>query len=79
MFARVLLVLLAAVVLWAVLARSSAATGPERHYVVRPTDTLWSIAERHYTGDPRAGVWELQQRNGLSSTVIAPGEVLVLP
>jgi hypothetical protein len=79
MFARVLLVLLAAVVLWAVLARSSAATGPERRYVVRPTDTLWSIAERHYAGDPRAGVWELQQRNGLRSTVITPGEVLVLP
>jgi LysM repeat protein len=79
MFARVLLVLLAAVVLWAVLARSSAATGPEHRYVVRPTDTLWSIAERHYAGDPRAGVWGLQQRNGLRSTVITPGEVLVLP
>jgi LysM repeat protein len=79
MFARLLLIALAVVVLWAVFARSSSATGPERRYVVRPTDTLWSIAERHYAGDPRAGVWELQQRNGLRGTTIAPGQVLVLP
>lgn len=79
MFGRVLVIVVAAVVLWAAFARSSAATGPERRYVVRPADTLWSIAERHYGGDPRSGVWELQQRNGLRGTTIAPGQVLRLP
>jgi LysM repeat protein len=79
MFVRVLFIALAVVVLWAVFARSSSATGPERRYVVRPADTLWSIAASHYAGDPRAGVWELQQRNGLHGTTIAPGQVLVLP
>jgi LysM repeat protein len=79
MFVRVLMLVLVGVVLWAVFARSSAATGPERRYVVRPADTLWAIAERHYAGDPRAAVWELQQRNDLKGTTIAPGQVLVLP
>ena len=79
MFVRVLIVALAAVVLWAVFAHSSSATGPEQRYVVRPADTLWSIAQRHYAGDPREGVWELQRRNHLSGSTIAPGQVLVLP
>jgi hypothetical protein len=79
MFVRLLIVALVSVVLWAMFAHSSGATGPERHYVVRPADTLWSIAARTYAGDPRQGVWELQQRNDLAGTTIAPGQVLVLP
>ena len=66
------------VVLWAAFARSSDASGPERRYVVQPQDTLWSIAARGYS-DPREGVWEIQGRNGLQGTVLAPGQVLVLP
>ena len=46
---------------------------------MKPGDTLWSIAERTYAGDPREGVWELRKRNGLDSTTIAPGQVLVVP
>jgi len=46
---------------------------------VKPGDTLWSIAERTYAGDPREGVWELRERNGLDSTTITPGQVLVVP
>ncbi len=79
MFGRILLLTLVAVVVWAMFAHSSGATGPERHYVVQPTDTLWSIAARTHAGDPRQGVWELQQRNDLEGTTIAPGQVLVLP
>ena len=51
---------------------------PDRYTVV-PGDTLWSIAERTYAGDPREGVWELRERNGLDSTTITPGQVLVVP
>ena len=79
MFVRILLITLTAVVLWAMFAHSSGATGPERRYVVQPRDTLWSIAARTYAGDPRQGIWELQRRNGLDGTTIAPGQVLVLP
>lgn len=79
MFARVVLVLAIAVVLWAVFARDSGASGPERHYVVRAGDTLWSISERTYGGDPREGVWKLQRRNGLPDVTIVPGQRLVLP
>ena len=79
MFGRLLLIAVAGIVVWAVLARSSHANGPEHRYVVRPSDTLWSIAAAHYAGDPRAGVYELQERNRLAGTTIAPGQVLVLP
>ena len=79
MFARLLLLALAVVVLWAVFARSSSGSGPERIYVVRPYDTLWSIAARTYGGDPREGVWRITQRNHLKGAVIRPGERLRLP
>jgi LysM repeat protein len=60
-------------------AHSSSGSGRERVYVVRPADTLWSIAAAHYAGDPRSAVWKLEQRNGLRSTILRPGERLVLP
>jgi LysM repeat protein len=79
MFGRILLIALAAVVLWGIVARASTGAGPERTYVVRPHDTLWSIAARFYAGDPRAGIWKLQQRNGLTGTLLVPGQRLRVP
>jgi LysM repeat protein len=78
MFVRIVILAALAVVLWAALARSSDASGPEHRYVVRPTDTLWSIAATGYK-DPRKGVWEIRERNGLEGTLIVPGQVLMLP
>ncbi len=51
-----------------------------RSYVIRPGDTLWSIAisiapER----DPREVVAELQRSNGGDSTRLSPGETLSIP
>ena len=77
--ARMLLVAVAAVVLWALFAGETGAGGPERQYRVQPGDTLWSIAVRTFPGDPREGVWELKERNDLGSATIVPGQVLVLP
>ena len=65
------------VVLW--MARPSGSAGPERVYVVKPTDTLWSIATRHYAGDPREGVWKLRERNELAGAMLRPGQRLTLP
>ena len=79
MFGRVIILVLLAVFLWAVFARSSGASGPVRHYTVRAGDTLWEIAEQSYAGDPRAAVWKIQQRNHLGGAGISPGQVLVLP
>ncbi len=76
---RVLLVALAVIVLWALFAGETGAGGPEREYRVRPGDTLWSIAVETFVGDPREGVWELRQRNELETSMIVPGQVLVLP
>ena len=79
MFARILIVTLLVVGLWALFARDSSATGPEQAYRVQPGDTLWSIAAVRYAGDPREGVWKLERRNHLSGTNIVPGQVLHIP
>jgi hypothetical protein len=76
---RIIFVALAVIVLWALFAGETGASGPERRYQVRPGDTLWSIAERTFPGDPREGVWELRERNKLDSSLIVPGQTLVLP
>ena len=78
MFGRLFIVLALSVFLWATLAHSSDASGPERRYVVQRYDTLWSIAASGYA-DPREGVWEIRRRNGLAGATIVPGQVLVLP
>jgi nucleoid-associated protein YgaU len=79
MFGRVAIIALLSLALWALFARDSGATGPERAYRVEPGDTLWSIAAATYAGDPREGVWKLERRNALSSATIVPGQVLRLP
>ena len=79
MFGKVLLVSVAALVLWGVVARASSGAGRERVYVVKPHDTLWSIAARTYGGDPRAGIWRIQKANHLVGATIVPGEKLVVP
>jgi LysM domain len=79
MFGKLSAVLLAVAAAWALVPRASSGAGSERVYVVRPADTLWSIATSHYGGDPRAAVWKLEERNGLRSTILRPGERLVLP
>ena len=80
MFVRILLIALAVTFLgWSLLTRPSVGAGEAQMYVVRPGDTLWSIASARYAGDPREGVWKLQRRNDLAGTTITPGERLVLP
>jgi LysM repeat protein len=79
MFGKLVIVLASAALAVGLAARSSHGAGPERSYVVKPTDTLWSIATRTYAGDAREGVWKLEQRNHLRSTTLTPGQVLRIP
>jgi LysM repeat protein len=79
MFARLLIVVLAIAFAVGLVARPSGSAGKPVRYVVRPTDTLWSIAARHYPGDTREGIWQLQHRNHLRGTTLVPGQRLVLP
>jgi LysM repeat protein len=79
MFGKLSAVVAAAAVAWALLPHASNGAGREHVYVVRPADTLWSIATSHYAGDPRAAIWKLERRNGLGGGVLRPGERLVLP
>jgi LysM repeat protein len=78
MFGKLIMIALVAVVAFSVV-RSSHGAGREQRYVVKPTDTLWSIASSHYAGDPREGVWKLRQRNHLAGTTLRLGQTLVLP
>ncbi|HEY3543026.1 MAG TPA: LysM peptidoglycan-binding domain-containing protein [Gaiellaceae bacterium] len=79
MFGKFVIVLVLAALAVGLAARSSHGAGPERSYVVKPTDTLWSIAARSYAGDVREGVWKLEQRNHLASSTLVPGQKLTLP
>jgi LysM repeat protein len=80
MFVRITGLVLLFLVAWVVfVARPSSGSGPRRVYVVKPHDTLWSIASSHYGGDPREAIWNLERRNRLTSPTITPGQRLVLP
>lgn len=53
---------------------------PSRTYVVRPGDTLWSIAERLRPGaDPRPIVDAIERANGVSAGELVPGQALRIP
>ena len=60
-------------------ARPTSGAGSEARYVVQPGDTLWDIASGRYAGDPREAIWEIKERNGLRTSALRPGAVLVLP
>lgn len=61
-------------------APSSGASSHSRRHMVRPGETLWGIASAGYpNSDPREAVYQIEQANHLSSTMIDPGQVLVLP
>ena len=79
MFAKLLIVLTLAALAVGLVAHSSQGAGKEHTYVVRPADTLWSIAERSHAGDVRQAVWEIEQRNHLRSATLQPGQRLRLP
>ena len=79
MFGRIAIVVLVAVVMWAVLVRDTGASAKPRHHTVAAGETLWTIAAAQYGGDPRAGVWRLQQANDLAGATIVPGQHLIVP
>ena len=79
MFGKLMLLLCAAALAVGLAAHSSSGARPKQTYVVRPGDTLWSVAQKMYGGDPREGIWKIEQRNHLAGSTVVPGEKLVLP
>jgi len=55
-------------------------TVSQHRYVVRPGDTLWSIAGRVAPGeDPRATVDSIARVNDLDPGALVPGQPLLIP
>jgi nucleoid-associated protein YgaU len=79
MFARILILVGVAVLVWSVAARSTQAHGAKQVVTVRPSDTLWSIAQRHYAGDQRDAIWRIERANHLPGADVRAGQTLVLP
>ena len=79
MFGKILIVFVLVALAVGLAAHSSSGAGRERTYVVKPSDTLWSIASRNYAGDVREGIWRIEQRNHLATATLAPGQKLRLP
>lgn len=50
-------------------------------WVVQPGDTLWKVARSHLPAgmDIREYVFLIKKANGVSNSIIQPGEVLLLP
>jgi nucleoid-associated protein YgaU len=79
MFGKLLMITALALIAWAVVARASEGAGHGLRYTVRRGDTLWSIAASHYSGDPRDAVYRIDRRNHLGTSLLRPGQTLVLP
>ena len=67
-------------VLMLTMAPTSSGAGKPAHHLVKPGETLWSIASTHYhTSDPRQDIYQIEQANSLTDGSIVPGQVIVLP
>lgn len=79
MFAKMLVITAVVVFGWVAVVRPLGAHGPQQRYVVKPYDTLWTIATSHYAGDTRDAVYRIGAANHLGNAPLRPGETLVLP
>ena len=79
MFVRIALMVGVAVFVWSALVRPAGSHGPKQIHVVRPYETLWSIASSSYSGDTRDAIYRIQQVNHLDGGTIHAGQPLVLP
>jgi hypothetical protein len=75
------LAVISAAVAWlAPASRAADPPGAPPSAVVRPGDTLWSVAERHRpSGDAVAVIGEIKRLNGLDNAIVHPGQRLTLP
>jgi LysM domain len=80
-----LLVLLLVVMAWltafaATRGEASGPAGAPATTVVRPGDTLWSIAQRYAPArDPFETIDEIRRLNGITDYTVQPGQRLALP
>jgi LysM repeat protein len=79
MFARILIIVGLAVLVWSITARTSSAHGAKQVIEVKRYDTLWTIAQAHYAGDVRDAIYRIETANHLRGPTVVPGQKLVLP
>ena len=66
------------------LALGASAGGDEEvclEYIVKPGDTLWTIARKHTAGksDIRRYIYDIKDKNGMKEPDLRPGQVLLIP
>jgi hypothetical protein len=79
MFARIAIMVGVAVFVWSALVRPAGSHGPKQVHVVKPYETLWSIASSSYGGDTRDAIYRIQQANHFGAAPIRVGQRLLLP
>jgi hypothetical protein len=83
LFSATILTLVGLVVAFGQLAGASDTSRPESPtaiMTVQAGDSLWTIAKSAlHTADPRETVERIRELNGLSNSVIVPGQQLVVP
>ena len=79
MFARLLIVIGVAVFVWSAFVVPAGSHGPKQVHVVKPYETLWSIASASYAGDTRDAIYRIQQANHLGGGTLHAGQRLLLP
>jgi len=66
------------------LALGASAGGEEEvclEYIVKPGDTLWTIARKHTAGksDIRRYIYDIKDKNGMKEPDLKPGQMLFIP
>lgn len=79
MFAKIAIVVGVVVFVWSAVVRPAGSHGPVQVHVVKPYETLWSIAASSYAGDTRDAIYRIQRANDLGGGTIHVGQRLVLP
>lgn len=73
--------LIAALAVCMIYARTGSADSPSAVYTVSSGDTLWEITTEHYppSEDPRVVIENIREENGLTGYGLQPGQHLELP